>query len=71
VRPDRIVPVRVLRVERVLRWLRVSGTLEDPVRVEPLDVRVLAVLASAPAALGPAFAGVAAAAASAIPQTSQ
>jgi hypothetical protein len=59
----RIDPDRVLRVERVLRWLRVIGSLPDPVRVEPLAVRVLAVVAGAVAAAG--------APASAMPQTLQ
>jgi hypothetical protein len=55
-RPVRIEPVRALRVERELRWLRVIGTLPDPVRVEPVPVRVLAVAAGA-AAAGAAPAG--------------
>jgi hypothetical protein len=64
VRPVRSEPERVLRVERVLRWLRVSGSLPEPVRVEPVPVRVLAVAAGAEA-------GVAAGAAAAMPQTLQ
>jgi hypothetical protein len=53
---------RVLRVLRALRWLRVRGTLPDPVRVEPLAVLVLAV------PVGPAGAAVPA---DAMPQTLQ
>jgi hypothetical protein len=60
----RIDPERVLRVDRVLRWLRVIGSLPDPVRVEPLLVRVLAVVAGDAAAK-------AAGAPSAMPQTLQ
>ena len=56
-RPLRVDPLRVLRVDRVLRWLRVIGTLLEP-------VRVLAVLVGPAGALGlvppPAGAGAAA-----------
>jgi hypothetical protein len=61
----RIEPDRVLLVERVLRWLRVIGSLPEPVRVELLLVRVLAVVA------GAAGAETSGAAAAAIPQTLQ
>jgi hypothetical protein len=49
VRPLRIEPERVLRVERELRWLRVFGVLPEPVRVDPVAVRELAVVAVVPA----------------------
>ncbi len=65
VRLLRVDPERVLRVERVLRWLRVIGSLPEPVRVEPVPVRELAVV--------PVVAGAAAAAgeAAAMPHTLQ
>lgn len=62
VRPVRKEPLRVLRVERLLRWLRVIGILLEPVRVEPVPMRVLAVVAAV---------GGAAAAPPAMPQTLQ
>jgi hypothetical protein len=58
----------VLRVDRVLLWLRVSGRRPEPVRVEPVPVRVLEVAVGAEAA---GFAGSTAFAASAIPHTLQ
>jgi hypothetical protein len=66
VRPLRIEPERVLRVERELRWLRVIGVLPEPVRVDPVAVRLLAVVAVV-AAPGAGFAPGAAA----MPQTLQ
>jgi hypothetical protein len=58
VRLLRLEPDRVLRVERVLRWLRVRGTLPEPVRVEPVPVRVLDVVAVALAPAAPAGAAI-------------